>query len=426
MSNKTETPFIIYSTQLDAFVKIHRLMDEEIDRIFQSLDASITNDGYTIESFLKYICNMCVVDYVPLVNKHGNDFGTIEALYAAVLEIYPMLTIDSACMHLNLSTAVEKGFQRAKKQLFKNSSAEEDQNYSLKKILKIKKKITDNLIGQDEAVDKITDTFKLMNSGFATYGSAFFIGPTGCGKTELARLIASNYFDDSTRLLKINCSEYAQAHEYAKLIGSPPGYVGSNESGILTDRAEQGSNWVILFDEIEKANEKLHNLLLGFLDEGVITDNKGKELDFTNSIFLFTSNIGIKDNVGIQSLGFEGETSTYASRIPEIEQAFKKEFSPEFINRIDDVIFFNELTKDDAEKIVKLNLKKLPIKITKKLVSHIVDNSYSPEYGARNIKRYIKQNVTLKLADKILSGCPSKLYKPRFKSGQLQIEGIQS
>ena len=120
----------------------------------------------------------------------------------------------------------------------------------------------------------MTNTFKLMNSGFASYGSSFFIGPTGCGKTELARLIATNYFQDSTRLLKINCSEYAQAHEYAKLIGSPPGYVGSNESGILADRAEQGSNWVILFDEIEKANEKLHNLLLGFLDEGKITDNK--------------------------------------------------------------------------------------------------------------------------------------------------------
>tara|TARA_R100000742_G_C4258218_1_gene76078 strand:- start:104 stop:1078 length:975 start_codon:yes stop_codon:yes gene_type:complete len=324
-------------------------------------------------------------------------------------------------MHLNLKNTVEERF---KKETFWKDTTHKNSDLSLKEILKIKKTIQNNLIGQDEAIDKITDTFKLMNSGFATYGSAFFIGPTGCGKTELARLIATNYYNDSTRLLKINCSEYAQSHEYAKLIGSPPGYVGSNESGILADRAEQGSNWVILFDEIEKANEKLHNLLLGFLDEGVITDNKGKELDFRNSIFLFTSNIGIKESVGKTPVGFGSESTTYKDSLPEIEESFKKEFSPEFINRIDDIIYFNQLTPKDAEEIAKLNLKKLPIKITKKLVTHIVDNSYSPEYGARNIKRFIKQNVTLKLADKILSGCSSQLYKPRFKQGELQVEGI--
>ncbi len=420
MSNKTFTPFIIYSTQLDSFIKIHRLKDTDIDDIFESLDASILNKDYSIESFLKYVCELCVVDYIPQVEKHGNDYGTIEALYAAVLEIYPMLTIDSACMHLNLRSAVGETFN---KKSWKEVPQTQE-NLSLKQILKVKKSIQKNLIGQDEAVDKITDTIKLMNSGFATYGSAFFIGPTGCGKTELARLVAEHYYNDSTRLLKVNCSEYAQAHEYAKLIGSPPGYVGSNEAGILADRAEQGSNWVILFDEIEKANEKLHNLLLGFLDEGVITDNKGKELDFRNSIFLFTSNIGIKDAVGKTPVGFGCEAATYKDSLPEIEESFKKEFSPEFINRIDDIIYFNQLTVKDAEEIAKLNLKKLPIKITKKLVSHIVDNSYSPEYGARNIKRFIKQNVTLKLADQILSGCSSELYKPKFKSGELQVEGI--
>lgn len=425
MSNKTDSPFIIYSTQLDTFVKIRRLSDKDVNELFDSLDESIVKEDYSIEAFLKYVCQTCVDEFVPQLKKHGADFATVEALYQAVLEIYPMLTIDAACMHLNISSAVDRGLDKVKNLWKSNMSPEEDSTYSLKDILRIKKKIGDNLVGQDEAIDTMTDTFKLMNSGFASYGSSFFIGPTGCGKTELARLIATNYYQDSTRLLKINCSEYAQAHEYAKLIGSPPGYVGSNESGILADRAEQGSNWVILFDEIEKANEKLHNLLLGFLDEGKITDNKGKELDFTNSIFLFTSNIGIQDNVGKTPLGFGAEASTYKESIPKIEESFKKEFSPEFINRIDDIVFFNELTKEDAEAITRLNLAKLPIKITKKLVSHIVDNAYSREYGARNIKRYIKQNVTLKLADKILSGCPSKVYKPKFKSGVLQIEGIQ-
>jgi len=425
MSNNTETPFIIYSQSLDAFVKIRRLTDRQIDDIFLALDTDISRKNYSIEDFITFVCDMCVMDLDSLLREKGRDFGTLEAFYSAVLEIYPMLTIDSACMHLNLATVVSGKKGGRPKELSFLDESDEQKDYNLSEILRIEKNIKKNLIGQDEAVEKITDTFKLMNSGFATFGSAFFIGPTGCGKTELARLIASNYFGDSKKLLKINCSEYAQAHEYAKLIGSPPGYVGSNESGILTDRAEKGSDWVILFDEIEKANEKLHNLLLGFLDEGKITDNKGNELDFTNSIFLFTSNIGIKDAVGKTPVGFDAPTTTYKDSIPQIEESFKKEFAPEFINRIDDIVYFNQLTEEDAANIAKLNLQKLPIKITKKLVSHIVDNAYSTEYGARNIKRYIKQNVTLKLADEILSGSSSKLFKPKFKSGILQIEGIQ-
>jgi ATP-dependent Clp protease ATP-binding subunit ClpA len=153
-------------------------------------------------------------------------------------------------------------------------------------------------------------------------------------------------------------------------------------------------------------------------------DNQGTVLDFSNSIFIFTSNVGLHELTGRTRLGFEGEELTYENSRDEVTEAFKKEFAPEFINRIDEIVYFNQLSKTDIEKIVRLNLKKLPIKITKRLVSHIVDKAYSTEYGARNIKRFIKQNVTLKLADKILEGNLSKEYKPVFGKNSLEVEGL--
>ena len=216
------------------------------------------------------------------------------------------------------------------------------------------------------------------------------------------------------RLLKINCGEYSNSHEYSKLIGSPPGYIGHNEKGILSERAEKSSEWVIVFDEIEKAHDKLFDLLLNLMDEGTITDSHGTELDFTSSLLLFTSNIGLKEYVGKNSLGFGDTKCTYENSINVIEEAFKDKFSPEFRNRLDSVIYFNALNKSDAEKIVRLQLKVLPIRVTKKLVDFVIDNAFCAEYGARNIKRFIKNNISIKIADEILKGDDSKKYKPIF------------
>ena len=412
--------FVTYSQSLDCFVKVKKIEKGEIDAIFAILDERLAHSNYSIEEFTTFICKSLIHDYDILVKSHGSSNLLYESLYSCVVEVYPILTIESACMHFNY--LAEEDSIKSRKELPSKSS--ESLNYNMVELLRIKENIEKNLIGQENAVEKMFNMFKLVNSGFESFGSAFFIGPTGVGKTHIAQLIAKHYMGGEDKILKINCSEYAGPHEYAKLIGSPPGYVGSNEPGILASKAEESSKWVILFDEIEKADTKLHNLLLGFLDDGEITDNKGNVLDFTNSIFLFTSNVGIHDNVGIKTLGFENEVSTYESTKEKVMDAFKQEFSPEFINRIDEVIFFNQLTRKDAENITKLNLKDLPIKITKKLVSHVVDNAYSPEYGARNIKRYIKQNVTLKLADKILNGSEAKKFKPKFQEGELHVEEI--
>jgi ATP-dependent Clp protease ATP-binding subunit ClpC len=169
-------------------------------------------------------------------------------------------------------------------------------------------------------------------------------------------------------------------------------------------------------------------LLLGFLDDGVIVDNQGQELDFRDSIIVFTSNVGIHDNVGRKQVGFGGSQTAYEDVKESITDAFKREFSPEFINRIEHTVYFNQLTRKDAEKITRLQLRKLPLKVTPKLVKYVVDSSYSPEYGARNIKRFIKTNITLKLADEILSeNTRYDIFKPVFKrTGEFSVEGVSS
>ena len=406
------TFYIVYSQVLDCFLKVRKFEANEIEGIFNALDKKIQDPNFRISDLVSFISEKAIYNYKQLANRFGDIKIFDEAVYEGVTEVYPMLTAEVACRHYNISDGEEEEPSIVK--------------YNLKELTKIKKGILKKLIGQNSAVEEVFTSIKLLNSGFESFASYFFIGNTGVGKTELARLTAEHYLKDKNRLIKINCGEYAQGHEYAKLIGSPPGYVGSNEKGLLTEKADESSQWVILFDEVEKANGKLHNLLLGFLDEGKITDSHGKELDFTNSIIIFTSNVGIKENVGVKRLGFGAAPSLYEDSKYEIMECFKKEFSPEFINRIDNVVFFNQLTKKDAEGITKLNLQRLPIKITKKLVSHIVDKAYSEEYGARNIKRYIKQNVTLKLADKILSGEEYKLFTPIFSNNEFTVKGIEN
>jgi ATP-dependent Clp protease ATP-binding subunit ClpC len=405
--------YIVYSQVLDCFLKVRKFETDEIEGIFNALDEKIQDPNFRISDLVAFISEKAIYNYKQLASRFGDIKIFDEAVYEGVTEVYPMLTAEVACRHYNIS----EGGEDEDTQIVK---------YNLKELNKIKKGIRKKLIGQDSAIEEVFTSIKLLNSGFESFASYFFIGNTGVGKTELARLTAEHYLKDKNKLIKINCGEYAQGHEYAKLIGSPPGYVGSNEKGLLTEKADESSQWVILFDEVEKANGKLHNLLLGFLDEGRITDSHGKDLDFSNSIIIFTSNVGIKEHVGVKKVGFGAAPSIYEDSKYEIMESFKKEFSPEFINRIDSVVFFNQLTKKDAEGITKLNLQRLPIKITKKLVSHIVDKAYSEEYGARNIKRYIKQNVTLKLADKILSGEEYKLFTPVFSNDEFTVKGIEN
>ena len=407
----TTEHYIVYSQILDCFLKIKKLSETDIGEMFELLDKKIDSPKFSINGLINFISRRCIIGFDGLQRRFGDVSVFSEAAYEAVTEVYPMLTADTACRHYNLSEDEEEKDLRI------------ITGYSMADLLHVKSQISKRLIGQETAIEEVFESFKLLNSGFESFASLFFIGTTGVGKTELARLTAEYYLKNPKKLLKVNCAEYAGKHEYAKLIGSPPGYIGSNEKGILTEKAEESSQWVILFDEIEKASFQLQNLLLGLLDDGTIMDNRGTVLDFTNSIILFTSNVGVKDSVNKTAIGFgEDEDTSFAMVKNEITSAFKEEFSPEFINRIDSVVYFNQLTTENASDITKLNLSKLPINSTKKLINYVVDNAYSAEYGARNLKRFIKKNITMKLADKILEGSTCTKFKAVFKNGNLHVE----
>ena len=292
----------------------------------------------------------------------------------------------------------------------------------LKDLEYFSKYLKKNIIGQDEAVESVIDSLKLIVAGLSKTASFFFVGPTGVGKTQLGRLLGKKY---SGNFMKINCAEYSGGHEYAKLIGSPPGYVGHSDQSLLAEKAEKSNRWVFLFDEIEKAHPKFYDFLLSMLDDGTVTDNMGKVLDFSESIFIFTSNQGMHGLKFGPTMGFGDEELHYKDVKDKIRDSVKKHFSPEFLNRLDHFVNFNALSKEDVRKIVSLELKGVPVRRHRTLVDYIIENSFSEEYGARNIQRFIKTDVMVKVAQAILERkVPKKrgsLYTPKIIDDELHI-----
>jgi len=414
MRKEFKNKFIVYSHTLDRFIPIKKLPEEDLEGLVKQIIDVITTPKFSITEYVKFILENLVVGYEHIKVECHED-GAPEALFECVTEIYQGFSLEminkTVNSYIDAAESPQRKARKRKALTFQDFSGIEGQ---------IKKTI----VGQDEPITEIMKQLRLMKSGLCDNSNLFFIGPTGVGKTELAKILADKVMGSRKKLLKINCGEYSNSHEYAKLIGSPPGYIGHNEKGILSDRAEKSNEWVIVFDEIEKAHDKLFDLLLNLMDEGTITDSHGTDLDFSNSLLLFTSNIGLKEYVGQQSLGFGENTMTYDNSKSNIEKAYQDKFSPEFRNRLDSVIYFNALNKDDAEKIVRLQLKELPIRVTKKLVDFVTDNAFSEEYGARNIKRFIKNNISIKIADEILKGDDSKKYKALFKKHE--FIGVQA
>lgn len=404
MRKEFKNKFIIYSHTLDRFIPIKKMQDPELEDLVRQIINIITTPKFSITEYVTFILSSLVVGYDHVIKECQED-GAPEALFECVTEIYQGFSLEminkTVNSYIDADDAPKKGGKKRKPLTFSDFSAIEEQ---------IKKQI----VGQDAPITEIMKQLRLMKSGLCDNSNLFFIGPTGVGKTELAKILADKVLGSRKKLLKINCGEYSNSHEYAKLIGSPPGYIGHGEKGILSERAGKSNEWVIVFDEIEKAHDKLFDLLLNLMDEGTITDSHGEELDFTNSLLLFTSNIGLKEYVGKQTLGFGEMKMTYENSKENIEKAYQDKFSPEFRNRLDSVVYFNTLNKTDAEKIVRLQLKELPIRVTKRLVEFVTENAFSEEYGARNIKRFIKNNISIKIADEILKGDPCAKYKALF------------
>ena len=273
------------------------------------------------------------------------------------------------------------------------------------KLLHLKENMEKRVIGQDEAISKVSSAIIRARAGIKDpnrpIGSFIFLGPTGVGKTEVAKTLASELFDDERHIIRIDMSEYMEAYNVSRLIGAPPGYVGYDEGGQLTEKVRRNPYSIVLFDEIEKAHPDVFNILLQILDDGRITDSQGRTVDFKNTIIIMTSNLGseyILDNK---------ENSNEL-----IMNELKHTFKPEFINRIDEIIIFNPLTKKVVYSIVDKLLKELELRLKDKLIKiditdkakdYIVDNAYDESFGARPIKRYIVSNIENLIANKIIN-----------------------
>ena len=289
------------------------------------------------------------------------------------------------------------------------------------KLLKMEEELSKHVIGQTDAVKKLVKAIQRTRVGLKDpqkpIGSFIFLGPTGVGKTEMAKVLATYLFDKEDSLVRIDMSEYMEKFSVSRLVGAPPGYVGYEEGGQLTEKVRRKPYSVILLDEIEKAHPDVFNLLLQVLDDGILTDGLGRRVDFRNTIIIMTSNIGARDLKDFGSgIGFS--TKSKSDNLDEqarstIQNALKKAFAPEFINRLDDIIIFNSLERADLHKIIDLMLIKLKarlvnlgyeVQLTEKAKDFIADKGYDPQYGARPLNRAIQKYLEDLLAEEILKG----------------------
>ncbi len=275
------------------------------------------------------------------------------------------------------------------------------------------------IIGQDEAVQKISDTIKRSRAGISDpnrpIGSFMFLGPTGVGKTELTKALAEFMFDDEKALIRVDMSEFMERHAVSKLIGAPPGYVGHEEGGTLTEMVRHRPYAVILFDEIEKAHPEVFNILLQVLDNGRLTDAKGRVVNFKNSVIILTSNIGAQFIDKMERIGFIDSTEErgdYEDAKLKVMDAVKDHFRPEFLNRLDDIILFNILSQDAVADIVKIQVEQVKVRLAEKEIAleisldvykHLAKEGYNPQYGARPLKRLIQNKILTPVASLMIS-----------------------
>ena len=289
------------------------------------------------------------------------------------------------------------------------------------RLLHMEDALHDRVIGQDEAVTVVSEATRRARAGLKDpkrpIGAFMFLGPTGVGKTELARTLAQFLFDDEDALVRIDMSEYMEYHTVSRLVGAPPGYVGYDEGGQLTEQVRRRPFRVVLFDEIEKAHPQVFNILLQLLEDGRLTDGHGNAVDFRNTVIIMTSNVGTGDIGRGSAIGFRRGDATYEAQRERtrstIEDALKRQFRPEFLNRLDEMIIFDSLTRDDLHRIVELMVDAVQARLTEQALAlnvseaakdWLVKEGYDPVFGARPLRRAVQRHIENPLSNRILNG----------------------
>ena len=301
------------------------------------------------------------------------------------------------------------------------------------KLLNLDKVLHKRVVGQDEAVTAVTEAIQRSRAGIQDpnrpIGSFLFLGPTGVGKTELAKALAEALFDDENNMIRIDMSEYMEKFSVSRLIGAPPGYVGYDEGGQLTEAVRRKPYSVVLFDEVEKAHPDVFNILLQVLDDGRITDSQGRTVDFKNTILILTSNLGSEYLLG----GIDAQGNISQEAKDKVQALLRRSFRPEFLNRLDEIVFYKPLTKENVTKIIDLQIDKLNARLAQQQIkcevteaakNAIVDAAYNPEFGARPLRRYVQHTVETMLSKRILAGniLPGQTVTVDYENGELTMK----
>ena len=311
----------------------------------------------------------------------------------------------------------------------------QDENEKLKKLENLLHK---RVIGQNEAIEAISKAIRRSRVGLKDpnrpIGSFMFLGPTGVGKTEITKALAEILFENENSMIRLDMSEYMESHTVSKIIGSPPGYVGYDEAGYLTEKVRKNPYSVILFDEIEKAHPDIMNILLQILEDGRLTDSQGRTINFKNTVVIMTSNIGARLITDKKNIGFENVENNsdrdYQTIKNDVLNEAKRNFKPEFLNRIDELIVFHKLTDEDLKKITDIMLKKvinrvqnqgLEIEITDEVKEVIIQNVNDYKYGARPLRRIIQKLVEDKIAETMLSGNVKDKIILKMENGEVVV-----
>lgn len=365
-----------WKEEKEAIIKVKEIK-EKLEKAKFDLDVALSHSQYEKAGELQYKTIPELEKKLKESDVKGND----HKLLSEVVDEEQIAKIISRMTNIPLSK-IEKGDRE--------------------KVLDLKKTLAKRVIGQDEALTLVSDAILRQRAGIKDsnrpIGSFLFLGPTGVGKTEVARALAESLFDSESHIIRIDMSEYMEKYSTSRLIGAPPGYVGYEEGGQLTEKVRRNPYSIVLFDEIEKAHPEVFNLLLQMLDDGRLTDSQGRVVDFKNTIIIMTSNLG-------------SEYLLHNER-DKVEGLLHQTFKPEFLNRIDEIVYFSPLSKETQSKIVDKMLNNLNERLkesyysftfSKKLKDYILDSAYSPVYGARPIKRFIQNKVETIIANKIIS-----------------------